>query len=132
MNRSLILKIVLFLALIQGIAALVRAMGWVQIGADLFGQGVLLLPFLWCDGGDAGAVYRGDRSPVRLVCYRRSQGKELGVVDRLRRGGNQRFSRCRSFRTGSAGRGGDGLVGDTRYLTILSFFGERTQRIKNG
>jgi hypothetical protein len=46
MNRSLIFKIILFLALLQGIFGLLRAYDWVQVGADLFGQGVLLLPFV--------------------------------------------------------------------------------------
>src|SRR5512133_55894 len=46
MKKSLTLKIILFLALLQGIAGLVRALGWVQIGADLFSQGLLLLPFV--------------------------------------------------------------------------------------
>jgi hypothetical protein len=46
MNRSLSFKIVLFLALLQGIFGLLRAYNWVQFGADLFGQGILLLPFV--------------------------------------------------------------------------------------
>jgi hypothetical protein len=46
MNRSLIFKIILFLALLQGIFGLLRAYDWVQVGVDLFGQGVLLLPFV--------------------------------------------------------------------------------------
>src|SRR5262245_54197695 len=44
MADSLSLKIMAFLALIQGFAGLLRAFNWVQIGADLFGQGLLLLP----------------------------------------------------------------------------------------
>jgi hypothetical protein len=38
------LKIIAFLALVQGLLGLLRASNWVKIGADLFGQGVLLLP----------------------------------------------------------------------------------------
>lgn len=54
MGKSLSFKIILFLALVQGIAGLLRAFNWVQIGVDLFGQGVLLLPFM-----AAMAVMRG-------------------------------------------------------------------------
>ena len=46
MNSSLTLKILLLLALVQGIFGLLRAYNWVQLGIDLFGQGVLLLPFV--------------------------------------------------------------------------------------
>jgi len=44
MQPLLSLKIVAVLALVQGLLGLLRAFNWVQIGADLFGQGVLLLP----------------------------------------------------------------------------------------
>lgn len=54
MGKSLSFKIILLLALVQGIAGLLRAFNWVQIGVDLFGQGVLLLPFM-----AAMAVMRG-------------------------------------------------------------------------
>lgn len=46
MHRSLSFKIILFLALLQGVFGLMRAYNWVQVGIDLFGQGVLLLPFV--------------------------------------------------------------------------------------
>ena len=44
MNRTLSLKIMALLALAQGAFGLLRAYGWVQIGADLLRQGLLLLP----------------------------------------------------------------------------------------
>lgn len=44
MDRPLSFKIILLLALVQGIAGLLRAYNWVQIGVDLYGQGLLLLP----------------------------------------------------------------------------------------
>ena len=44
MQPLLSLKIIAFLALVQGLLGLLRASNWVKIGADLFGQGVLLLP----------------------------------------------------------------------------------------
>jgi hypothetical protein len=46
MSKSLNLKIVMALALAQAIAGLLRALNWVQVGVDLFGQGLLLLPFI--------------------------------------------------------------------------------------
>ena len=44
MQPLLSLKIIAFLALVQGLLGLLRASNWVTIGVDLFGQGVLLLP----------------------------------------------------------------------------------------
>ena len=46
MNRTLSLKIMALLALVQGAFGLLRAYGWVQIGVDLFRQGLLILPIL--------------------------------------------------------------------------------------
>jgi len=46
MGKSLSLKIILFLALAQAIAGLLRGLNWLEIGVDLFGQGLLLLPFI--------------------------------------------------------------------------------------
>jgi hypothetical protein len=46
MGKSLNLKIVMALALAQAIAGLLRAFNWVEVGVDLFGQGVLFLPFI--------------------------------------------------------------------------------------
>ena len=54
MNRSLSFKVILFLAFLQGVFGLLRAYNWVQFGFDLFGQGLLLLPFV-----GAMAVMRG-------------------------------------------------------------------------
>jgi hypothetical protein len=47
-------KVIALLALIQGVFGLLRAYNWVQIGTNLFGQGLLLLPFV-----GAVAVMRG-------------------------------------------------------------------------
>ena len=54
MQNPLSFKFILLLAIVQGIAALLRAFYWVQIGVDLFGQGLLLLPLV-----GAVAVMRG-------------------------------------------------------------------------
>jgi hypothetical protein len=44
MDRPLSFKIMVLLALLQGVAGLLRGFNWVQIGVDLYGQGLLLLP----------------------------------------------------------------------------------------
>ncbi|HEY7165544.1 MAG TPA: hypothetical protein VIB79_13340 [Candidatus Binatia bacterium] len=54
MPSSWNVKILILLASIQGIAALLRGLGWMEIGADLLAQGVLLLPVV-----GAAAVARG-------------------------------------------------------------------------
>ena len=46
MNRTLTLKIMALLGLVQGVYGLLRAYGWVQTGVDLFGQGLLILPIV--------------------------------------------------------------------------------------
>lgn len=64
MDRPLSFKIILLLALIQGAAGLLRAFNWMQIGVDLFGQGLLLLPFV-----GALAVMRGLVISVVALLY---------------------------------------------------------------
>lgn len=54
MNKSSSCKIIAVLALLQGIACLLRGYNWLQIGSDLFGQGLLLLPAV-----GAVAIIRG-------------------------------------------------------------------------
>jgi hypothetical protein len=46
MDRPLSFKIMVLLALVQAVAGLLRAFNWIQIGVDLFGQGLLLLPMV--------------------------------------------------------------------------------------
>jgi hypothetical protein len=36
----------MLLALVQGLAGLLRGFNWIQIGVDLFGRGILLLPLV--------------------------------------------------------------------------------------
>ena len=54
MDRHFTLKIMAVLAVAQGIAGILRAFNWMQIGVNLFGQGILLLPLV-----GAVAVLRG-------------------------------------------------------------------------
>ena len=46
MRRPVSLKIMMLLALVQGVAGLLRGFNWIQIGVDLFGKGILLLPLV--------------------------------------------------------------------------------------
>ena len=46
MQPQVTLKIMAFLAFVQGLAGLLRAFNWVQVGTNLFGQGLLLLPLV--------------------------------------------------------------------------------------
>jgi hypothetical protein len=46
MRPQVTLKIIAFLAFVQGLAGLLRAFNWVQVGTNLFGQGLLLLPLV--------------------------------------------------------------------------------------
>jgi hypothetical protein len=54
MGKSLTLKIMIALGVIQGVAGLLRGLNWVQFGSDIFRQGLLLLPMI-----GAVAVMRG-------------------------------------------------------------------------
>jgi hypothetical protein len=53
-NRLFSFKIILFLGALQGILGALRAYNWIHFGADVFGQGLLLLPFV-----GALAIMRG-------------------------------------------------------------------------
>jgi hypothetical protein len=64
MSQSASCKIIVLLALLQGLFGLLRAYNWVQIGADLFGQGILLLPMV-----GAVAVMRGLLISVVALLY---------------------------------------------------------------
>jgi hypothetical protein len=84
MAKSLSLKIVMLLALAQGIAGLLRAFNWVEVGIDLFGEGLLLLPFI-----GVVAVMRGLLIAVVALLYglfaggallRRSWARWIGLA----------------------------------------------------
>jgi hypothetical protein len=64
MRNSVKLKIIGLLSLLQGVFGLLRAHDWVQIGTDLFGQGLLLLPLI-----GAVAVLRGLFISVVALLY---------------------------------------------------------------
>ena len=84
MAKSLSLNIVMLLALAQGIAGLLRAFNWVEVGIDLFGEGLLLLPFI-----GVVAVMRGLLIAVVALLYglfaggtllRRSWARWIGLA----------------------------------------------------
>ena len=62
--KSSSLKIILLLALVQGLAGLLRGFNWVRLGGDLFGQGLLLLPMI-----GAVAVMRGLLIAIVALLY---------------------------------------------------------------
>ena len=64
MDRSVTLKIMAVLAFVQAIAGVLRAFNWVQVGVNLFGQGLLLLPLV-----GAVAVLRGLFISVIALSY---------------------------------------------------------------
>lgn len=45
-NRTVGLTVVAVLALVQGVAGVLRALQWFDVGSDLMGQGLLLLPLI--------------------------------------------------------------------------------------
>lgn len=46
MRKPLKLKLILALALMQAIAGVLRGFNWLQVGSDLFGRGLVLLPLI--------------------------------------------------------------------------------------
>lgn len=46
MRKPLKLKLILALALVQAIAGVLRGFNWLQVGSDLFGRGLVLLPLI--------------------------------------------------------------------------------------
>ncbi len=64
MRKSVGFKVMLLLAFLQGVAGLLRAFNWVEIGFNLSGQGILLLPFI-----GAVAVMRGLFISVVALLY---------------------------------------------------------------
>ena len=46
-NRTVGLTVIAVLALVQGIFGVLRTLHWFDLGSDLLGQGLLLLPFMW-------------------------------------------------------------------------------------
>ena len=46
MRKPLKLKLILALALVQAIAGLLRGFNWLEVGSDLFGRGLVLMPVI--------------------------------------------------------------------------------------
>ena len=64
MDGSVTLKIMAVLAFVQAIAGVLRAFNWVQVGVNLFGQGLVLLPLV-----GAVAILRGLFISVIALSY---------------------------------------------------------------
>jgi hypothetical protein len=58
-KRPLGLMIVVVLVIVQGVLALLRANQWFQIGVDLLGEGLLLIPLLGVVAIGRGALVAG-------------------------------------------------------------------------
>jgi hypothetical protein len=63
-QRHFTLKVIAFLAVVQGLAGILRAINWLQTGVDLFGEGLLLLPLV-----GAVAILRGLFVSVVALLY---------------------------------------------------------------
>jgi hypothetical protein len=46
-NRTVGLTVIAVLALVQGLFGVLRTLHWFDLGSDLMGQGLLLLPVIW-------------------------------------------------------------------------------------
>jgi hypothetical protein len=64
MQRHFTLKVIAFLAVLQGLAGILRSINWLQTGVDLFGEGLLLLPLV-----GAVAIMRGLLISVVALLY---------------------------------------------------------------
>ncbi len=64
MKRPFGLTVIAILAVVQGVFGLLRALGWVQIGMDLFDRGLLLMPMV-----GAVAVFRGGVIAIVALLY---------------------------------------------------------------
>jgi hypothetical protein len=60
MNRSVWIKVVGILGIAQGVAGMSRAFQWFDVGGDLLGQGLLLLPM-------AGLITIGRGAVISLI-----------------------------------------------------------------
>ena len=82
MRRPVSLKIMMLLALVQGLAGLLRGFNWIQIGVDLFGKGILLLPLIGTLAMMHGLFIWGVALLIIcLVCSRCVAGESLGLVE---------------------------------------------------
>jgi hypothetical protein len=84
MSRSLNLKIVGVLAAVQGIGGAFRALHWFNIGSDLLGQGLLLLPVVGVLAYARGAIVTVLALLFLVFAYgafrQRSWAFSLGIV----------------------------------------------------
>ncbi|HSK28829.1 MAG TPA: hypothetical protein VLA17_02605 [Candidatus Limnocylindria bacterium] len=56
MNPSVILKVIAVLAVVQGVGGALRALQWFDMGSDLLGQGLVLLPVVGVLAFARGAI----------------------------------------------------------------------------
>jgi hypothetical protein len=84
MSESLTLKIIGALAVIQGLGGALRAFYWFDVGSDLLGQGLLLLPLVGVLAFARGAIVIVLALLCLLFAYgvftRRSWSRPLGII----------------------------------------------------
>ena len=84
MSEALKLKIIGALAVVQGLGGALRAFYWFDVGSDLLGQGLLLLPLVGVLAFARGAIVIVLALLCLLFAYgvfkRRSWSRPLGIV----------------------------------------------------
>ena len=112
-------KVIALLALIQGVFGLLRAYNWVQIGTDLFGQG---LCFCRGDGGHARTFRVHCGATLRAICYRRLLREKLALMAWAHRSSDQSPSRIWHRRPRRISDRGIGLVGGSCNFNFFILF----------
>jgi hypothetical protein len=115
-------KVIALLALIQGVFGLLRAYNWVQMGTNLFGQGLLLLPFVGGGGGRARTFRVHCGATLRAICCWRLPRKKLALVAWAHRSSDQSPSRIRRRRARGISDPGIGLVGGSCNFNFFILF----------
>ena len=83
-NRTVGMTIIAILALVQSLAGVLRALHWFDVGSDLLGQGLLLLPVIGLFAVFRGAIVAAIALMYVLFAYGallgRSWARWLGIV----------------------------------------------------
>ena len=91
-RRSPMLIFIAVLALVQGVLGVFRAFEWFNVGADLLGQGLLILPLVGVVAFARGGLVIVLAMLYRAVCRRHAPAEELGLVAGFNRCRDKRFA----------------------------------------
>jgi hypothetical protein len=72
--------IVVVLVIVQGVLALLRANHWFQVGVDLLGEGLLLIPLMGLFAIGRGGLVARRGTPLCCVRSRSTRPEKLGMV----------------------------------------------------